>query len=282
MPKRFVDTELDDQPWFMALSCRLKCVVQHVFRKCDNAGIWIPNYVIASSYIGESFTEEELLAIDDGAQFEKIEKGKIFVVGFCDFQYGKLSEDCHPHRAVIDKLIKYNLYLRVLEGYSKGTSTLQENTKNKTIQEEDKDERRSGGKQRKPNLRATKDSIQRELKKQYEELVPVVQAIQEPREQKIKLAEFITAHKPQFVDPYADLWNISVPVFQISPIDALSDTRVKKFKSRIREPSFDFLKILQAIKKSPYLQGKVNGWKVSWDWIFEDDVNYLKILEGNY
>jgi len=132
MAKRFVDTELDDKPWFNQLSCRLKCAVQYVFRKCDNAGIWEPNYVIAAAYVGEGgFREDELLAIDNGQQFERLANGKIFVVGFCDFQYGTLSEDCKPHRAVIQKLKKYGLYERVLKGYGKGLETLQEKDKEK-------------------------------------------------------------------------------------------------------------------------------------------------------
>jgi len=132
MAKRFVDTELDDKPWFTALSCRLKCAVQYIFRKCDSAGIWEPNYVVAAVYIGENgFTEPELLSIDSGQQFEKLPNGKIFVTGFCDFQYGTLSEDCKPHKPVIAKLKKLGLYERVLKGYQKGIDTLQEKDKDK-------------------------------------------------------------------------------------------------------------------------------------------------------
>lgn len=139
MAKRFVDTELDDKPWFNELPCRLKCAVQYIFRKCDSAGIWEPNYVIATAYVGEGgFKESEILCIDGGGQFEKLPNGKIFVTGFCDFQYGTLSEDCKPHRPVIQKLKKHNLYERVSKGYKKGIDTLQEKDKEKE-EEKDKD-----------------------------------------------------------------------------------------------------------------------------------------------
>lgn len=132
MAKRFIDTELDDKPWFNELPCRLKCAVQYIFRKCDSAGIWEPNYVVAAVYVGEGgFKEFEILAIDGGTQFEKLPNGKIFVAGFCDFQYGQLSEDCKPHRPVIQKLKKQGLYERVLKGYQKGFQTLQEKDKDK-------------------------------------------------------------------------------------------------------------------------------------------------------
>jgi hypothetical protein len=132
MSKRFVDTELDDKPWFNELPCRLKCAVQYIFRKCDSAGIWEPNYAVAAVYVGEGgFKEGEILSIDGGTQFEKLPNGKIFVVGFCDFQYGTLSEDCKPHKPIIQKLKKHGLYERVLKGFQKGFKTLQEKDKDK-------------------------------------------------------------------------------------------------------------------------------------------------------
>lgn len=136
--KRFTDTELSDKEWFMSLSCRLKCVVRYLFDKCDSAGVWTPNYKLASIYVGEPFTEQEVLEIDDGDQFEKFGE-KILVRGFLDFQYGELSEKCNPHKPVIKKLIKYGLWengnLRVPERVS---NTLKEEEKDKD-KEEDKE-----------------------------------------------------------------------------------------------------------------------------------------------
>lgn len=133
MAKRFTDTELSDKEWFMKLSCRLKCVVRYLFDKCDNAGVWTTNYALGAIYVGEVFTEEEILKIDGGCQFEKF-GNKIFVKGFICFQYGELKESCHPHRPIISKLIKYGLYDKVILGYCKGTDRVQEKDK-----EEDKD-----------------------------------------------------------------------------------------------------------------------------------------------
>jgi len=133
MAKRFCDTELSDKDWFMCLPCRLKCVVRYLFDKCDSAGVWTPNYVLGAIYVGEQFTEEEILKIDGGEQFEKF-NDKIFIAGFIDFQYGELKETCNPHRPIISKLKKYGLYNSVLKGYLKGTGSLQEKDK-----EEDKE-----------------------------------------------------------------------------------------------------------------------------------------------
>jgi hypothetical protein len=136
--KRFTDTELSDKDWFMSLSCRLKCVVRYLFDKCDNAGVWTPNYKLAAIYVGEPFTESEILEIDGGEQFEKFGE-KINVKGFIEFQYGELSENCNPHKPIIKKLKKYNLWenenLRVPE---RVLGTLKEKEKDKD-KDKDKD-----------------------------------------------------------------------------------------------------------------------------------------------
>ncbi len=109
MPKRFVDTEMWDKKWFMELSPKNKLLVKYVRDKCDIAGIWSPNYLLASVYIGEQVTEEELLSIDNGRQFEKIED-KIYCIGFIDFQYGaSLNPDSPIHKKIIDILSKYGI-----------------------------------------------------------------------------------------------------------------------------------------------------------------------------
>lgn len=128
----------------MVLPCRLKCAVEYLFKKCDATGVWEPNYILAATYVGEGgFTEQELFSIDGGKQFEKLPNGKIFLPGFCDFQYGVLTESCRPHRPIIQKLKKHGLYERVLIGYQKGTNTLEEKDKDK---EKEKEQEKDFGK----------------------------------------------------------------------------------------------------------------------------------------
>lgn len=108
-----------------------------MFKKCDATGVWEPNYILAATYVGDGgFTEQELFTIDGGRQFEKLPNGKIFLPGFCDFQYGVLTESCRPHRPIIQKLKKHGLYERVLIGYQKGTNTLEEKDKDKDKEQE--------------------------------------------------------------------------------------------------------------------------------------------------
>lgn len=109
MAKRFTDSELWDKEWFMKLPCRLKCLVKFVRDKCDLSGVWSPNWSIANAYVGEPVSEEELLKIDGGNQFQKTAGGKIFCIGFIEFQYGKLSEKSPVHRKVLSILNSHKI-----------------------------------------------------------------------------------------------------------------------------------------------------------------------------
>jgi hypothetical protein len=110
MPKRFTDTEIWDKEWFMSLQPRMKCFVKYVRDKCDLAGIWHPNYMLASVMIGENVTEQELLNVDDGNQFTKLQDGKVFCIGFVEFQYGNTLNPASPvHKKVLSVLEKHQV-----------------------------------------------------------------------------------------------------------------------------------------------------------------------------
>ena len=96
---------------------------------------------------------------------------------------------------------------------------------------------------------------------------------------KESICQHIRDYKPLSIDPYTDLWNIFATEKGLSTVQAINDSRRKKFKIRIREKPFDFLKILTKAKQSEFL--KSSNW-FSFDWIIENDTNYLKVLEGNY
>ena len=133
MAKRFCDTEIWDKDWFMKLSCKHKCLIRFIFDKCDVAGIWEPNWTLASLYVGEQCSTFDLAALDH--QLKKLAGGKIFVLDFISFQYGTLSEKCNPHLKVISILKKHNLF----QEYLKGTLGVKDKE-----QEEDMEEDKGG------------------------------------------------------------------------------------------------------------------------------------------
>ena len=119
----------------------------------------------------------------------------------------------------------------------------------------------------------------KDLLKQWEALAGVLPA--DKAQRWIMTKEFIDTNKPDFVEPYATLWNLFADKYKLSQIEAIPDARKKKFASRIKEDTFRFFDILDVIRTSDFYRGLQNGsdWKVTWDYIFENDTNYLKILE---
>lgn len=143
MAKRFVDTEIWNKAWYQELTLKEKILVKYIFEQCDCAGVWDINFRLASFIIGESVSFEDIENINKkNLLFEVFNENKIFVIDFIKFQYGSLSENCKPHKPIIEKLKKYNLLERVLKGYSKGIETLeeqeqvQEQVKEKEIEKE--------------------------------------------------------------------------------------------------------------------------------------------------
>ena len=141
MAKRFTDTDLWDKEWFMSLSCKHKCLVRFIFDKCDQAGVWSANWALASAYIGDRVTHDDLSALS--GRIEQIGANKYFIPDFIEFQYGQLTESCRPHKKIISLLQKHGLYERVLKGYPKGIDTLEEKD---TYKEEEKEEPRTADK----------------------------------------------------------------------------------------------------------------------------------------
>ena len=145
MAKRFVDTELWQKEWFQDLTLKEKLLIKYIFENCDCAGVWNGNFKLASFIIGDKVTINDLESINNKKhQFDFLENGQIFVSDFIKFQYGTLSENCKPHKPIIEKLKKYNLFERVSKGYPKGIQTLEEKEKEQD-KEKDKEKDKEYG-----------------------------------------------------------------------------------------------------------------------------------------
>jgi hypothetical protein len=58
--------------------------------------------------------------------------------------------------------------------------------------------------------------------------------------------------------------------------------REKNLKERMKDPTWDFDKLIEQISNSPFLLGQnKEGFRVFFDWIIKPN-NYQKIIEGNY
>ena len=109
----------------------------------------------------------------------------------------------------------------------------------------------------------------------------------EPSKEEKKPQEKPKEKKQTDYDKIKDLWNTLCPSF--AKVLVISKSRHGKIKQRIQEmggiekalPMIE--KIFIETEKSDFLRGDTpRGWKASFDWIFENDKNWVKVWEGNY
>jgi SOS-response transcriptional repressor LexA len=97
-----------------------------------------------------------------------------------------------------------------------------------------------------------------------------------------KIKTFLAEHKGwPHPEPYMDLWNIFAHIKKVPAAQVANESRKRKISSRVRETAFDFPAIIDKANNSAFLSGG-SGWTATFDWLIENDSNYVKVLEGNY
>jgi hypothetical protein len=117
-----------------------------------------------------------------------------------------------------------------------------------------------------------------------ERLVKKVKEIRESKESKVNEIKDNISYSG-FEQATLIAWNSFCdknPSF--SKVKEISDKRRASLKKRFERESFRaFDKILRAIQEQPFLKGEnERKWKVNFDWLIENDNNYLKVLELRY
>lgn len=107
MSKRFHDTEIWVEDWFIALPRDYRDFFLYIKDKCDHAGIYKPNvYTFNKMYDCNIEAGEALKLLNDGKnRVRLLPDGHWFIEGFISFQYGKLTESSQAHKSVIKILI---------------------------------------------------------------------------------------------------------------------------------------------------------------------------------
>lgn len=100
MAKRFFDTSRIDEDWYINLSLKHRELLRYCESKCDGAGVFSFNSKVASTYIGEKVSESDLGVLG----IEKLPNGKFFIVGFCYFQNGILSDKSPAHKPIFNSI----------------------------------------------------------------------------------------------------------------------------------------------------------------------------------
>jgi hypothetical protein len=125
--KRFTATEKWSKEWFQKLSPHLKCFWLYICDTADAAGVWDANFGLASYVIGQKVKPSDLASF--GQRILVAQSGKVKIVSFIEFQYGRLSESCPAHKPVFRVIAKHEDSL---------FNTLSDSLSNR-LQEEDKE-----------------------------------------------------------------------------------------------------------------------------------------------
>ena len=155
MAKRFTATEKWMDPWFRSLPADQKHGWNFLCDNCDAAGVIDLDRDVADFLIGQPVDWDGLLKAA-GGRIAVIKKGKLWITGFIQFQYGHLSEECRAHKPVFALIQKHSLGNRVLDTYSMATGSHKEQEQDK---EQDRDKDSEGGSGGKPARRFTPPSV---------------------------------------------------------------------------------------------------------------------------
>ena len=112
--KRFTDTDKWRDPWFQDLPPKIKLFFIFILDSCDSAGVWKPNFRLASFTIGEPIEEAEAKSCL-GGRIKVLPNGNWWIVKFILFQYGRISMDCKPHMPVFNALSNHGIALEAVQ-----------------------------------------------------------------------------------------------------------------------------------------------------------------------
>lgn len=116
MAKRFTDTDIWDQDWFVALPNKYKLLWQYIKDKCDDCGVWRPNKEILQRILSEPLNLNEFLVFINTEEKERIsvlKNGRWFLKEYFVFQYGNKFNPRSPvHRGFLKRLVLNNIHIK--------------------------------------------------------------------------------------------------------------------------------------------------------------------------
>jgi hypothetical protein len=136
MAKRFTDTDIWDQDWYIELPSKYKLLWNYIKDKCDDCGVWRPNKSLIQKIIGEPLNLQEFL------EFVNVDKARIFILGngrwflgeFFVFQYGeKFNPVSNIHKGVLKRLFSNNINIKDIPKIDIGKLQLVDNETIKKI-----------------------------------------------------------------------------------------------------------------------------------------------------
>jgi hypothetical protein len=108
MSKRFIDTNLDQEDWYMAMPLSYQHFWVHLFSKCDHAGLFRVNTKDFNfKHHARVLADKALAFFNAGKERIKVIKdGLWYIVDFCSFQYGSIKNLNNHVNASINNIHK--------------------------------------------------------------------------------------------------------------------------------------------------------------------------------
>ena len=114
MAKRFTDTEIWEQDWYIDLPNKYKLLWNYIKDKCDNVGIWRPNKSILQKIVGEPINFEEFLSFVnlEKERLRVLPSGRWWIKDFFIFQYGnRFSPESNVHKGALKALVQNGIHI---------------------------------------------------------------------------------------------------------------------------------------------------------------------------
>lgn len=114
MAKRFADTNKYKKPFMRGLPGPYKLLWDYLYLECDHGGVWHKDFEVAQLYIGKDMPIDEKKALElfnAGQDRVRVndENTKWLILGFAEFQYGKLNPMSKIHAGAIIAFEKFGL-----------------------------------------------------------------------------------------------------------------------------------------------------------------------------
>ena len=144
MSKRFRDTDIWDEDWYLDIPLEYRSFWDYVCCKCDHAGIWRPNIRRFNSDIENKIDLDTALTFlnTNKERIIELESGHWMIAEFVPFQYGKnLNLNNRVHLSVFNRLKDLEVNLGSIRGLNEvklGSSRPQVEVK-EGVKDKDKD-----------------------------------------------------------------------------------------------------------------------------------------------
>lgn len=119
MPKRFTDTEIWEEDWFLEMPFEYKLFWYYVLSVCDHAGIYKVNIRVFSLVNNvEILPEKAIQYFNSGKnRIREIKSNIWFIEDFFSFQYGTVfNVNNRLHASILNIYNKYNIDIKTIRG----------------------------------------------------------------------------------------------------------------------------------------------------------------------